>query len=548
MYFSVSSKKFVIALLWMLISALNLFAADEVGIWMKFEKEFVSNVSYGNPVYDVRDFSVRFTSPSGRIKNINGFWDGGRSWKVRFCPDEIGVWTYVTTCSDKDNAGLDQQTGTFKCIPNKSSLEIYQRGVIIRPKGDYYLTYSDGSPFFWTACTAWNGALKSTGEEWETYLQNRASYGYSAIQFVATQWRGCATNSQGQVAFTGTGKIRINPSFFQLLDKKIDRINEHGLVAAPVLLWALPFGRGRDLSPGYYLPLNEAILLAKYMVARYGGNHVIWILGGDGEYLDGYEQRWKEIGRGVFGGEHPGLVAMHPHGRSWIGKEYENESWLDIIGYQSSHSNEQKVVDWINKGPVSKDWCRIPAKPIMNLEPNYEEIWFKISAEDVRNASYWSLLATPAAGITYGANGIWPWLRSRDEQILNHENRTGYTPWFESIKFPGSRQVGYLANFFKKLEWWRLRPAPEILDQQPGDEVFNHFVSVSKTTDNGLIVVYIPHKETIQLYLPRGFDYEGEWFDPAENKYSPAKTEVVNGMIRVVSKKESDMVLVLRRK
>ena len=37
----------------------------------------------------------------------------------------------------------------------------------------------------------------------------------------------------------------------------------------------------------------------------------------------------------------------------------------------------------------------------------------------MRNASYWSILATPTAGITYGANGIWPWLRE-GEEILNH--------------------------------------------------------------------------------------------------------------------------------
>lgn len=37
-------------------------------------------------------------------------------------------------------------------------------------------------------------------------------------------------------------KGAFRPSFFQRLDRKVDRINEHGLVAAPVLLWALPTG------------------------------------------------------------------------------------------------------------------------------------------------------------------------------------------------------------------------------------------------------------------------------------------------------------------
>ena len=532
----------------LLLFSMNLSASENVGIWMKFEKEFVSSKSYNNPLYDVKKFNIRFISPSGRIKHINGFWDGDKSWKVRFCPDEIGLWSFNTVCSDEENTGLHLLEGTFECVPNNRELEIYKKGVIVRPEGEYYLSYSDGTPFFWTACTAWNGALRSSEEEWEIYLKNRTDYGYSVIQFVTTQWRGCEKNSLGQLAFTGSGKIVINPDFFQHLDKKIDRINAHGLLAAPVLLWALPFGQRRDLSPGYYLPQDEAILLAKYIVARYGGNHVAWILGGDGRYVNKYEQRWKNIGRGVFGEEHPGVVAQHPHGRSWIGKDYIEEDWLDIVGYQSSHSNAKGTVDWINKGPMSKDWDKIPAKPIINLEPNYEEIGERIFAVDVRNASYWSLLATPIAGITYGANGIWPWLRSEDELIQNHGNLTGRSPWFECIEFPGSKQIGYLTKFFQKLDWWRLRPSPEILTEQPGDTIFNHFIAVSKTINQDLIVAYLPVKSTIKLYNPSGIVYVGEWFDPVENKYSKAIIENKKGIISVVSEKNSDMVLVLRKK
>ena len=116
------------------------------------------------------------------------------------------------------------------------------------------------------------------------------------------------------------------------MDGKVDRINDYGLVAAPVLLWALPVGEGRHLSPGYALPLEEAVLLARYTVARYGAHHVIWTLGGDGRYAREYEQRWLEIGRRVFADDPPGLVSQHPHGRLWIGDNHAEEDWLDIVG------------------------------------------------------------------------------------------------------------------------------------------------------------------------------------------------------------------------
>ena len=427
------------------------FAGEQVKIWDKFEHLFTSTKTYENPLYDVKSFSVLVTAPSGLIHKINGFWDGELCWKFRFCPDEIGEWTFKTQCSDQRNTGLHNIEGGFTCIENGRPLELYKRGTIVRPKGQYYLTYSDGTPFFFAACTAWNGALRSTDAEWDNYLKDRAESGYNVIQFITTQWRGCEANRLGQVAFEGCGRISINAAFFQFLDQKVDRINDYGLVAAPVLLWALQYGAGRHLSPGYYLPENEAILLAKYLVARYGGNQVIWILGGDGKYVDEYETRWKTIGRGVFGDPHPGVVTNHPMGRSWYGDAYQNEDWLDFIGYQSSHSNKQSTVDWITKGPAAKRWDKIPAKPIINMEPNYEEIHFTISAADVRNASFWSVLAAPPAGITYGANGIWPWLRP-GENILNHEDATGTHSWDESIRFPGSRQIGFMANYFRRLE------------------------------------------------------------------------------------------------
>ncbi len=115
-------------------------------------------------------------------------------------------------------------------VGHESELDIHTKGGVIRPKGCWYLAHADGTPFFWTACTAWNGALKSTEEEWTTYLQHRAEHGYNVIQFVTTQWRGCDKDAEGQVAFEGCGRIRVNPDFYQRLDRKVDLINEHGLV------------------------------------------------------------------------------------------------------------------------------------------------------------------------------------------------------------------------------------------------------------------------------------------------------------------------------
>jgi hypothetical protein len=524
-----------------------LLSQDAVGLWKRWEKEFASAKEYDNPLYDVH-FSARFVSPTGKIKNIRGFWDGGRSWKVRFMPDEKGVWQWATTSTDKSNAGLQGQTGSFTTLDAEGTTDIYRKGAITRRPGLYHLEHADGTPFFWTACTAWNGTLKSTDQEWEYYLSHRARNNYSVIQFVTTQWRGGDKNSLGQVAFEGSGLIRINPEFFQHLDKKIDQINAAGLVAAPVLLWALPTSKGRYLSPGYFLPEEEAILLARYMVARYGGNHVVWILGGDGRYLNQYEQRWTNIGRGVFGDEHPGLVALHPSGRDWIGDVYAKEEWLDIVGFQTGHNNADETLSWITKGPVVKRWDKIPPKVLINMEPVYEEISAKVSADDVRRASYWSLLSCPTSGITYGANGIWPWLRE-GEEILNHAGKgEAATRVLQALDLPGSLQIGYLASQFRRLDWWKLKPAPELLLVQPGDQVVQNFISVSRTDDRRTVVAFVPGGQEVTLRNPGNDRYLGEWFDPVVNKRAKAPVTFKDGLLIVsAARPGSDYLLILNR-
>lgn len=521
----------------------------EFPVWGKVELPFQSDRAYENVLYDVREFKVTFTSPTGRSLILDGFWDGRLDWRVRFCPDETGIWQYQTSCSDKENTGLHGQQGTIRVTENDRDLAIYNRGMVTTSPGAYHLMHQDGTPFFWTACTAWNGALKSTPEEWERYLMQRKVNHYNVIQVVTTQWRGCERNAEGAEAFSGSGRISINPDFFKRIDDRIDAINAHGLVASPVLLWALPFGAGRHLSPGYYLPKEEAVLLARYIKARLQGNHVIWTLGGDGRYTDDFEQRWKYIGRQVFDEYTQAPVTNHPHGRSWTGALYKEEAWLDIIAYQSSHSNAKGTVDWITQGPMATQWDKIPAKPLLNMEPNYEEIGFRITAEDVRNASYWSVFATPISGISYGANGIWPWIQQEGELVENHGNPDGKGPstWYKSIDFPGSRQIGLLSGFIQSFDWWTLKPAQELLMEQPGLETYNHFISVVANDQKDLILAYLPHPTTIQLRLPQRLVYQAQWFDPVTGSYQTAKMEQSDGLTSFTSPGDQDWILVLEK-
>ena len=536
-------KLFIIIILYHFGCNLSISSKNkEIEKWHKNEIIFVSTKTYDNPIYDVEFFGIELISPSGNKHLIRGFWDGETTWRVRFMPNQIGCWRYKTICSDATNDGLNGKKGDFQCVSNNSNYEIYKRGLLKHPKGTYHLAYNDDKPFLYIGCTAWNGGLFSTPDEWDKYLSNRKENGYSVIQLITTQWRGGPQNAENETAFSGIDTIEINPSFFRRIDNRIDRINELGLVAAPVMLWA--YG---DSNPGSILPVESAAKLATYILARYDANHVIWNLGGDGQYIKGNETKWKEIGSKVFGENyHNNIVTLHPMGFSWYGNKFNDESWLDMISYQTGHTTNKNAVSWKTQGPVVLEWQNLTPRPIIDTEPAYESE-NRNNSKVVRNSAYWSIFSTPVAGVSYGSHTIWPWLRKGDKAINHGPKEPSTITWYDALFHEGSIQTGYLASFFRSFEWWKLSPANELLEEQPGLVDYSRWQSVLATHDSKTILVYVPTQDEVKLKDIDEKLYSAKWFDTANNKYIKVKLSQLNLGIKLESPIQSDAVLILTR-
>ena len=486
----------------------------EIAKWNVFEMAYESTREWDDPFWDV-SMRVQFTAPSGREHVVDAFWDSGSTWRVRFCPDEVGTWRWATASSDPGDEGLHAREGTFKCVPYLGQNRLYRHGPLRVSDSRRHLTYSDGERFFWLGDTAWNGVIRAREEDWQTYLETRRKQTFNVIQFVSTQWRGWQPPSEGEGAFVGTDHIQVNADFFRRLDPKVAAINENGLVAAPVILWTLT-----EDDPGQTLSEESAIRLAKYIVARWNAYHVVWFLGGDGVYPKERVDRWRRIGRSVFGEDHDRLVTMHPCGTSWVRDEFGGEPWFDFIGYQSGHNASEKALRWHTVGPPADDWLEEPAYPIINLEPNYEahpaaqggDIVY--TAYEVRRASYWSLLVSPPAGVTFGHNSIWVW-PDEEEVPEGHERIGPVGPWENGLDTPGIRSLVILKKFFRSLPWWRLRPAKGLIVSPPGVRDPHSFVAAASTEDGTLAVVYMPLGGEIEVnttMLKR--DVAASWFNP----------------------------------
>lgn len=466
--------------------------AESVHRWGAFEASIESSQRYVGQQQYV-DVQFELTDPEGHAHVQPGYWNGGQTWNVRFSPSIVGRWTWRSLC--KTDASLNGKTGVFDCVPYRGDNPLYKHGSVRVSQDGHHLAHADGTPFFWLVDTAWNGALKSTKKNWDSFLADRAKKSFSGIQYVVTQWRTAYTNAEGLKAYEGYEKIRINPQFFDRIDERTQAVNKKGLLAVPVLLWTL--GK-REHNPGQ-LPEDQATLLARYIVARLGAYHVSWFLPGDGNYFGDNADRWKRIGRAVFDQPGHATVTLHPQGMQWPWDEFLGENWVSYLGYQSGHGDDGRTLEWIYDGPPAQNWSIEPIRPVINLEPPYEDhIAYQSrqrhTAYTVRRAIYWSLLNAPTAGTSYGAHGVWSW-ETKPNTPQEHGGSGVAKPWYEAMALPGSTSMKHMADLFTSIDWWRLRPDDSLVvtDQELTDTPRLTYI-VYVREDNGRSTLYVNGK------------------------------------------------------
>ena len=447
---------------------------------------------------------VRFDGPEGRTATVDLFFVGtgvdplgGRStlrYKARFAPDAVGRWTYRVETDGSPQ--VLEGAKSFECVasdrpgpPRISEDRRHFTRTLMGRNG----AAGDPAPWFFLSDTAWNGVLKADPGDWGRYLDARKAQGFTAIQFVATQWRGGNETLDAKPFVLRDGRVvGVNAEVLDAMDAKVAAIVERGMAPAPVLLWAL----GED-SPGAAWSAGDAVLVARYLKARWGAHGCVWLLGGDGKYPE--VDRWKQIGRGVFpagesdgGGAGRGPVTLHMAGRNWVFGPYAEEPWFDFVGYQSGHGESEDDLKWLTRRAAAAEWATLD-RPLVNLEPNYEahpayKTGRPHDARHVRRAAWWSLLIAPPAGVSYGHQAGWVW----NEAAGPVEGHGGLSagPWDDALKPEGAADMGVLRRFFESGPWTDLRPAPKLVKNQRDDPAA--FVAAARTPDGKWAVIYTP--------------------------------------------------------
>lgn len=489
-----------LTIMWMYLALPSSGIGQERYTYQMVQYTFTSSTSYPNPASDVI-LTCTFTHTSGVSIVVEGFWNGGNTFCVRFAPPLPGTWQYFTLTSDTNNTGLHHQKGTFDVKQYVGNNSLYAKGFLKVAPNARHLTSGNGEPFFWLGDTAWEIVWKSRLEQAKQYIADRKKKKFSVIQIVPMThqffYEGTGpVNRYGQPYFLEKNYGKPNPRYFDYLDSLVQVINDSGMVAAIVPLWAYY----NELHPTQYnfqsLNREQSLIIARYIGARYAGSHCVWIVGGDNRYTT-LQQKvfWTEFARTLKkaeGNQH--LVTVHPAGFTASFDFFDHTTdWLDFHMYQSSHVAEGNYT-W---QAAAKGYTLSPRKPIVNGEAVYEDIYDRlwepgdtssvqsnrIRPQDVRQASYESILSGALIGVTYGANGIWQW--NTAEQPGTHHPRVIVD---SSWNFPGSSQMTVLKDWLIKLQWHQLQPQPE---RVLAHRSLTDFIPLAGTGDS-LLVGYMP--------------------------------------------------------
>ncbi len=112
---------------------------------------------------------------------------------------------------------------------------------------------------------------------------------------------------------------------------------------------------------------------------------------------------------------------------------------------------------------------------------------------------------------------------------------------------PGAEQMAHVADLFTSIDFWRLRPAPEALVEQPGAAAGARVITVSATETRDLLVAYTPEPAAMVLRADAVPDGPSTWFNPRTGERVGATGVRSASAVRFESPGEGDWILLVRK-
>jgi hypothetical protein len=335
--------------------------------WKVFEIS-LKGTSSGNPFKEVT-LSAVFTNGTAS-DTINGFYDGGGIYKVRYMPSSEGKWNYSTRSNQKS---LNAKKGSFICIP--PSKENHGQVFV---KDTFYFAYADGTPHysFGTTCYGW----VHQGDSLADLTIKTLSKGYFNKIRMCIFPKDYDWNKNEPLLYPFEGNPlkdwdynRFNPAYFHNIEKRIRQLDSLGIEADLIVFhpydrWG--FQNMTRATDDFYI---------RYIIARFAAfKNVWWSMANEYDFMRSKKMDdWDHFIR-IFAEEDPynHLRGIH-NGSSW----YDHTNPL-ITHASIQNEDTYRAKELRNKymKPVVFDECR--------YEGNIPWSWGNLTAEEMVN-KFW---------------------------------------------------------------------------------------------------------------------------------------------------------------
>lgn len=326
--------------------------------WGVYETSF-KGTSGGNPFLEV-ELTAVFKHENSFVE-VNGFYDGEGIYKIRFMPEFLGEWTYVTKSNKEDLNGIK---GSFECVEATRN----NHGPV-RVRNQFHFEYADGTPHysFGTTCYAW---IHQAVELQETTLKTLKDSPFNKIRMCVFP-KHYDYNHNEPLLYPYEGSLekgfdftKFNPEFFRHLEKCIFDLQELGIECDLILFH--PYDRWGFSNMGSE---NDERYL-KYIVSRLAHfRNIWWSMANEYDLFINYEN--NILTKTVEDWERLGCIVQrndpYEHLRSIHNcmKIYDHRSpWI-------THCSIQRI-DPLKTSEYTNEWRNQYKKPVVIDECSYE--------------------------------------------------------------------------------------------------------------------------------------------------------------------------------
>jgi hypothetical protein len=462
-------------------------SSKDVERWDVFEALF-EGTSAGNPFIDVW-LKAKFRKGNREI-SADGFYDGRGVYKLRFMPDEVGQWDFVT---DSNDPLLKGKNGSLNCTPAQPG----NHGPV-GVRNSFHFGYADGEPFFpfGTTCYAW---AHQADELQEQTLETLRTGPFNKIRMcIFPKWYQYNHGTPPRFPFPRNGDVNdydhFNPEFFEHIEGRIKDLRAIDVQADLILFHPYDHWGFQEMPPD----VDDRYL--KYVIARFAGyRNVWWSLANEFDLLrKKTSSDWDRFA----------LIVTETDPYSHLRSIHYSHSPYDYSRVWCTHAGVQdyafdKAAEWRVewRKPVIFDECM--------YEGNINSRWGNLSCEEMTRR-FW--LCT-VAGV-YGGHGE---TFVSDDQI---ENDKAILWWSHggTLKGKSPQRIAFL----RKL----LEDGGSIGGGRIGLEAITptYYLGAKRSLNEVMLWYFDFHQPRYFSFpLPDNAKFTAEWVDPWEMAVTPVQ-------------------------